>query len=115
MGGRSADARADRPARAVAGPGDHAARLTVTIHNIGGAPSEPFDVVIDADHGQHWHEVARKSVNALPAITKLEPVRHNVTFNIDAAKLADGYRVVVNGEGLADEVYALNNRVVIAK
>lgn len=84
-------------------------RLHVNVHNIGGDRSGPFDVAVETKEGDHWSQVRRVSIDALPSITNLEPVTRHVVFDLDETTLKRDCRVVVDPDQQVDELYELNN------
>ncbi len=89
-------------------------RLTVTVHNIGGAEAGPFLLVLEARAQNGWLRIADKRVDGLPAIENFEPVRRDVELQAASEEpLAGEYRVLIDPDDEVDELYELNNAVRI--
>ncbi len=87
-------------------------KVTVRVHNIGGAAAGAFDVVAESRNGQQWAELARAKVDGLPAIKDFNPSVCEVTLNVDAAKLAGG-RIRLDPDNRVEELYELNNAATL--
>jgi len=82
--------------------------LTVTVYNIGSAPSGKFEVVVLCPGGK---EIKRVPVDSLPGSADFVPKKTDVTFrNLPHHPL---YQVVVDDGDEVREIFEENNRAVV--
>jgi hypothetical protein len=111
---KAIDRLAELPDLAIA-PRDVAAKdgkVTVRVHNIGGAAAGAFDVVAEDGSGQQWTELARAKVEGMTAIKSFEPSVREVALNLPPDKLA-GARIRLDPDNKVEELYELNNTATL--
>ncbi len=85
---------------------------TVTVHNIGSDASAGFDVVLESSpDGRTWKVVDRQRVDGLPQITNLDPVRQDIALKKPTN--ASRWRIRLDPDDVIDELYELNNSLVL--
>ncbi len=87
-------------------------KVTIQVHNIGGAAAGTFDVVAEAKDGDKWTQLARAKVDGLPAIKSFEPSVREVVLNVDPGKLANA-RIRLDPDNKIEELYELNNTATV--
>ncbi|MCE5252511.1 hypothetical protein LLG96_20100 [bacterium] len=81
--------------------------LTVTVHNIGSAPSGSFTVAL---FGQQGSEIKRLSVDSLPGCEDFVPKQATVTFT--GIPEGNNYLIVVDRDNEIKEILKENNSVL---
>lgn len=89
------------------------ADITVTVHNIGNAPSAEFAVALQRWESDEWREVTRTDAKPMDEIEAFMPVRQLVTLTGPEDLSTADWRVVLDPDDRIDELYELNNAVTL--
>jgi len=87
--------------------------MQVTVHNIGSAEAGEFSVLLEAESGSGWTAVSEIKVSGIPPIKDLEPAITRAVLKNAAPKPGVRYRVAVDPEDRIEELYELNNEVIL--
>lgn len=88
--------------------------LIVTVHNIGEAQAGAFDILLQKRDGDAWKTMSQLRVGWFPGIDGFNPARQDFSLQITEGETGP-LRVVIDPDDRVQEIYELNNEVVVTR